>query len=603
MDNKKKFLVVRFAPGSGGKFLSTLLQCSNSVHAWDKELTEAKKENSHSKILSYIASKFTKNFKDWQKNEPEVPYQTDFVSNRFPRGDNITFDEAQDLLLLDAKYQSDYNNVGFVNLILNKSQVPAWLWDNSVLVNILIDTPESKKWFYRARFAKQFIKINNNYIVKQEHETFCSPKRSKLAEAFDNEKIFHGSWHAFAKKYIVGDKIGKMFTDARAVTSHPTNTRVENLFFNLSNFLDEHTFVEQIKALCIQLGIESPDLLLLSNAFKHYQSLHESQLNHKIFAGLSFNYTKIMNETKLKVQKACNHPNYIGNGIGDQVPSKELDRFLNTQQPTVLITDNKITAELKSNQYVLSIAPEYYGIHHMPFNLQKLPSPDRAYNCLINRICPNRQSWFYQLYDIGLDEGYVSFNVDYRTEPSNTYYDKIKVFDNLHYRYNTLFQSQYEATRSLIPFCNFEQTQDIENIICRSMISVVIETYFDDNRAIALSEKTFRALQLPRPFLLYAPKGTIQYLKDIGFELIDDIVDYSYDQNHSWITRQAAILDQVKHFLKNKNYTIPQRYLDIAYHNQQVMLNWKLTWDKKLLPSLTNATNILYNSNIDNGEQ
>ena len=115
-----------------------------------------------------------------------------------------------------------------------------------------------------------------------------------------------------------------------------------------------------------------------------------------------------------------------------------------------------IVIELQPNQHVLSIAPEYYGIHHMPFDLENTPSPDRSYNCFINRICPNRQSWFYKLYDLDLNQGYVSFNVDYRDLPSTTYYDKLQIFDKLHTTYNTLFQRQYEATRDLIPFCNFQ---------------------------------------------------------------------------------------------------------------------------------------------------
>ena len=179
-----------------------------------------------------------------------------------------------------------------------------------------------------------------------------------------------------------------------------------------------------------------------------------------------------------------------------------------------------------------------------------------------------------------------------------TYYDKLQIFDKLHTTYNTLFQRQYEATRDLIPFCNFQQTSNIQDIICRSMISLVIETYFTDNRAIALSEKTFRALQLPRPFLLFAPMGTIQYLKSMGFEIIDDIVDHSYDSEPNWINRQTAILNQLQNFLQQKTFFVPKKYLDIARHNQDVMLTWRSKWDCKIDTALTNAVNILYNSEI-----
>jgi hypothetical protein len=591
-NQNKKFLVIRFAPGSGGKFLSILFQCSDSVHAWDDELVAAKQQKDYDKIFNYIISKFTTNFNDWLKIEPEVPYQTDFVSNRFSRGDDITFDQAQQLLANDSKYQHDFQNRGQIALILNKPQVPAWIWDMSNVVNILIDTKESKKWFYQARYKKQFVKNNNSYIIKQEHKDFCSPKRAVLASKFNNETVFHGSWHGFAKKYLVGDPIGKIFTNKTAITSHPSNVRVENLFFNLSSYLNKNRFVEDFHRLCTQLDIIPLPSSLLLKIIHHYQSLHEPSLNNTIRAGLSYNYSRTMQKTKAYIAGKIKHPNYIG-AVGDQVCSWQLDEFFESTNQMVLVTDNKITVPAKSNQTVLSIAPEYYGIHYMPFDLPTLPPPERAYNCFINRICPNRQSWFYKLYDIGLDKGFVSFNIDYQNSPSQTYKDKLDLFDQLHFNYNTIFQRQYEGTRSIVPFCNFEQTSDIENIVSKSVISLVIETYFDDNRAIALSEKTFRALQLPRPFLLYGPKGIIHYLKSIGFKIIDDIVDHSYDSEENWAVRQTLIVDQLKNFANNTVYDVPQSWIDIAYYNQQIMRNWSLTWDLKIESSLNNAEYVL----------
>ena len=591
----KKFLIIRFAPGSGGKFLSTLLQCSKSVHAWDEELVIAKKENDHHKIVRYFASKFTTNFKDWQKNEPEIPYQTDFVSNRFSRGDNITFEQAQKLLVNDSKYQTDFHNHGQLVLILNKSQIPAWLWGRSNVVNIVIDTKDSKKWFHRARFQKQFIKTtNNSYIIKQEHEHFCSPKRSKLASQFDNEKVFYGSWYSFAKKYIINDPIGKLFSVRSSIVSHPTNVNVNNFFFDLSTYLDSGEFVEKFQELCDQIDLESIPHALVLEIIKHYQSLHQPKLNSIVFSGMSYDYHYTMLQSKSFVRNAVKHDNYVGE-IGDQVQSRNLDKFLANPSTTVMVTDNKVTVPTKSNQIVLNISPEFYGIHHMPFDLIKLPPPERAYNCLINRICPTRQSWFYKLFDLGLDKGFVSFNIDYRDQPSRTYVDKITLFDQLHFKYNTLFQQQYEATRSIVPFCNFKQTSDIQNIISRSLISLVIETYFDDNRIIALSEKTFRALQLPRPFLLFAPAGTIQYLKSIGFKIINDLVNHDYDTQIEWHVRQTMIISQIEKFLNNPDYSIPQKWLDIAHHNQKILRGWKTNWDIKLHPSLTEAKEILYN--------
>ena len=45
-----KFIVVRFPPGGGGKFLCTCLQASPDVHAWETELEKAKITNTVSPL-------------------------------------------------------------------------------------------------------------------------------------------------------------------------------------------------------------------------------------------------------------------------------------------------------------------------------------------------------------------------------------------------------------------------------------------------------------------------------------------------------------------------------------------------------------------------
>ena len=73
-----------------------------------------------------------------------------------------------------------------------------------------------------------------------------------------------------------------------------------------------------------------------------------------------------MGKSKSHVRNAVTHPNYIG-ALGDQVASSELNKFLSNTNKTVLVTDNKITVPTNDNQIILNIAPEFYGIHYMPF--------------------------------------------------------------------------------------------------------------------------------------------------------------------------------------------------------------------------------------------
>ena len=135
--------------------------------------------------------------------------------------------------------------------------------------------------------------------------------------------------------------------------------------------------------------------------------------------------------------------------------------------------------------------------------------------------------------------------------------------------------------RDRVPFQNFDG--DLDQIIVDSKISLVIETYFDRNEVITFSEKIFRALQLPRPFLLYSALGAVDFLKSQGFDVYDDVVDHSYDNKPDDIQRQIKILNQLeKSFdLVYTNETLIE-YECRAEHNRQLLKKFKQAWPARL---------------------
>ena len=267
-----KFLVVRFPPGGGGKFLCTCLQASSDVHAWEPELEQAKVNGT---VLEYVKTKFTKNKIDWQKIEPEVPYEIQkFSSNRYHRGEDVSLEQALDYLKDDARFQTHYKTNGKINLILNKSVVPKWLQNNSHFINIHLDNSKSLRWYRVARITKLFVKQGNHYIIKQEHPAWLNAKRSENAKKFNNEKIYKGTWHGFVKKYIINEELGVMFQDINKILHHDTNKNIENYFFNLSNYGNSALFVARLNSICDQIGIARIDNTLLKNMLEYYQSLH-----------------------------------------------------------------------------------------------------------------------------------------------------------------------------------------------------------------------------------------------------------------------------------------------------------------------------------------
>jgi hypothetical protein len=194
----------------------------------------------------------------------------------------------------------------------------------------------------------------------------------------------------------------------------------------------------------------------------------------------------------------------------------------------------------------------------------------------MNRICVFRQSWFYQFVRRNLlQNGNVSFLLHQLAPPRG------KELYEANFRGNEIFEAEHNLMRDHVPFINF--TNDLDQAIVDSQFSLIIETYFDFPDTIAFSEKIFRALQLPRPIMLYSMPGSIKVLRDYGFELFDDIVDHSYDSEPNVIKRQIMILDQLCNW-KNRSFT-EQNLIEFeqrSKHNKNLLKDLRSLWPNRL---------------------
>ena len=245
----------------------------------------------------------------------------------------------------------------------------------------------------------------------------------------------------------------------------------------------------------------------------------------------------------------------------------------------LVVTDNVI-----SNFEYQKLWPEFWGsFSYAPQYQNNIPT--QLFNCFINRTDPIRQSWFYQLVRRKLiDLGSVSFLLDYRGPLQPTGFDvknKDALYQWVFEQGCEIFAEEHESMRSHVPFQNF--SGDLDQTICNSKISLVLETYFDRPDVIAFSEKIFRALQLPRPFLLYCAPGAVAALKSQGFDVYDDMVNHSYDLEINDIHRQLKILNELEKF-KSIVYTdkLLLEFEQRAAHNRQLLRQLKDNWPNKL---------------------
>ena len=241
----------------------------------------------------------------------------------------------------------------------------------------------------------------------------------------------------------------------------------------------------------------------------------------------------------------------------------------------VIVTDNHLLRPVSAQ--VISVVPEFWHIWHFE-PVYKDREPQWAFNCFMNRPRGDRSRTWYELIRRGLlDHGLVSFNVD-----AGSYQQQFEqtILQNYH--------SEHEQGRHMVPYNNLAGT--LEQCIIDSRTSLILETYVSDDHVV-FSEKTFRCLQMPRPWLLYCSPGAVGLLRDHGLDVMDDLVDHSYDNITDNLQRLDCVLDQLSQFSKiiynDGHYA---RFQSAMIHNQQLLKSWRHAWPDKLSWALSEIT-------------
>ena len=100
-----------------------------------------------------------------------------------------------------------------------------------------------------------------------------------------------------------------------------------------------------------------------------------------------------------------------------------------------------------------------------------------------------------------------------------------------------------------------------------SFCSLVTESKFHSTMP-NFSEKTLRAIISGRPFILLAPPGTLQLLRDLGFKTFSKYWDESYDLETDSTKRFEKVMFVVKDILEKENLDIEPLF-PVLEHNQK----------------------------------
>jgi hypothetical protein len=96
-------------------------------------------------------------------------------------------------------------------------------------------------------------------------------------------------------------------------------------------------------------------------------------------------------------------------------------------------------------------------------------------------------------------------------------------------------------------------------------IDTVLETMFDDTRW-HLTEKALRPIACGKPFILVSTPGSLQYLREYGFQTFDSLINEHYDQVHDPVERIRAVVTEMSRIAG-----LPSRHKQELYKEMHVV--------------------------------
>lgn len=226
------------------------------------------------------------------------------------------------------------------------------------------------------------------------------------------------------------------------------------------------------------------------------------------------------------------------------------------------------------------------------------PTPIRQRKTFYNSLSRNpknfRLLFTLELIKRGLlDQGCVSFGVS--DDYSDVTYQQLIPADLTH-----LFPMYADGVVKRNDYTSTYPQRAID-----SVIKVVLESTYDDvvipdnphnlsycggvfSDRVMLTEKTFFGFQSHQIPLYVTVQGHVQVVRDLGFDVFDDIVDHSYDSESDPAKRIQMVADELERLLHNKDSILSATDVDVrlqrnndhrlvAYDNIGKQLKDKLT--------------------------
>ena len=207
----------------------------------------------------------------------------------------------------------------------------------------------------------------------------------------------------------------------------------------------------------------------------------------------------------------------------------------------------------------------YVRNHYQNFNLDtnfdrilnyKQSNLDKIYlfDCLNKRDSLHRILNYFHLINAGIvDKGNMSvtlaeqWNLDINTYHDSSYLKQYNLPSDFFERNEKSIVSR-QAIHNLNSgdeYFNYVE-RIISDLYLHSWVSVVVESrYFDYEHSVFISEKTYKPIACMQPFIIVGARGSLRYLKKLGYKTFSPYIDESYDELPDE-ERFVAIINAIK---------------------------------------------------------
>lgn len=263
-----ELLMIQFAPGGAGKFLSSLLMSSQSLAHFDSTVEHNKSPEA---CVDYIRTRFTPNFDRWMLTEPDHigAWNLHFISSKYSRGDDLTQQEFLTLANQHAtQHFCDSVNAGkIIPSVWHKNNTTDFL-QTARFVTVILD-PASIKWYHRAIWHKVY-GIKNGRIHLKANDPDLHPTMNAYHAKFKNPVYSDEPYYSFVKTNIINSDFKNNFLSRDNFPNHD-----QHAFVNLSELLDTDACVGMIDRVCDQFDLVPVSRDIIATGHRHWMSCHD----------------------------------------------------------------------------------------------------------------------------------------------------------------------------------------------------------------------------------------------------------------------------------------------------------------------------------------